>query len=309
MRVFVAGGTGVVGRPLVEALVDHGHQVTVSTRRRESFPVVAGLGARPVVMNGLDEAEVGQAIIEARPQVIINQMTALSVPSRDYGTWLVLTNRLRREGTKTLMKAAREAGTLRVVAQSASFMTRPGSGLTDESAPPYLDGPGPIGTHVEANIVAENLVLNTPGIEGVVLRYGFQYGEGTAIGPGGDIVTAIKAGELPIVGDGAGHYPFVQVRDAAMVTLEAVDRGRPGVYNIVDDEPAPQAEWLPYLAQLLDAPPPRRISEEEAEQQIGVQAVYYGNHLPPAGNAKAKAELGFAPEYPSWRDGFRKLFG
>lgn len=309
MRVFVAGGTGVVGRPVVEALVDRGHQVTVSFRRPEGFPLVEGLGARPVLMNGLDEVEVGRVIIEAQPQVIVNLMTALSVPSRDYGTWLVLTNRLRREGTEALMKAAREAGSLRVVAQSAGFMTQPGSGTTDESAPPYLDGPGPIGIHVKANIAAEKLVLDTPGIEGVVLRYGFLYGEGTAIGPGGDIVTAVTAGEMPIVGDGAGRYPFVHVRDAAAVTVEAVDRGGPGIYNVVDDEPAPQSEWLPYLAQLLDAPRPRRISEEEAEKQIGVQAVYYGNHLPAAGNAKAKAELGFAPDYPSWRDGFRKLFG
>lgn len=309
MRVFVAGGTGVVGRPVVEALVDHGHQVTVSTRRRDRFGLVEGLGARPVVMNGLDEVEVGEVIIEAQPQVIINLMTALAVPAPDYGTWLEVTNLLRREGTKALMNAAREAGVLRVVAQSASFMTRPGSGITDESAPPYLEAPGPIGTHVEANIVAENLVLDTPGIEGVVLRYGFLYGEGTAIGPGGDITTAVKAGQMPIVGDGAGRYPFVHVHDAASVTLQAVDRGSPGGYNIVDDDPALQAEWLPYLAQLLDAPPPRRISEEEAEKQIGVQAVYYGNQLPSASNAKAKAELGFAPDYPSWRDGFRKLFG
>jgi nucleoside-diphosphate-sugar epimerase len=309
MRVFVAGGSGVVGRPLVEALVDRGHKVTVSTRRRDGFRFVERLGARPVLMNGLDEVEVGQVIIEAQPQVIINLMTALSVPSRDYGTWLALTNRLRSEGTKALMKAAREAGSLRVIAQSASFMTQPGSGPTDESAPPYLEGPGPIGSHVKANIAAENLVLGTPGIEGVVLRYGFLYGEGTAIGPGGDIATAVKAGSMPIVGDGAGRYPFVHVRDAASVTLQAVDSGSPGVYNVVDDEPAPQAEWLPYLARILQAPAPRRITEDEAEKQIGVQAVYYGNHLPAASNAKAKAELGFAAAYPSWRDGFRKLFG
>ncbi len=309
MRVFVAGGTGVVGRPLVEALVGQGHTVTASTRRAEGFSFVEGLGARPVLMDGLDAVEVHQAVIAARPEVIVNLMTALSVPSRDYGTWLALTNRLRSEGTKTLMSAAREAGTVRVVAQSASFMTRPGSGITDESAPPYLDGPGPIGSHVEANISAEELVLQTPDVEGIVLRYGFLYGEGTSIGPGGDIATAVKAGEMPIVGEGAGNYPFVLVHDAVSATLQAVDRGGPGIYNIVDDEPAPQAEWLPFLAQLLDAPPPRRISEEAAENQFGVQAVYYGNQLPAAGNAKAKAELGFTPQFPSWQDGFRKVFG
>ncbi|WP_350276435.1 NAD(P)-dependent oxidoreductase [Kribbella sp. HUAS MG21] len=309
MRVFVAGGTGVIGRPLVEALVDRGHAVTVSSRRRDSFRFVEGLGAQPVLMHGLDEADVVRVIVDAQPRVIVNLMTALSGPSRDYGTWLALTNRLRREGTKVLMKAAQAAGTSRVVAQSASFMTRPGAGPTDESAPLYVDGPGPLGSHVRANVEAEDLVLNTPGIEGVGLRYGFLYGEGTAIGPGGDLATAVKAGELPIVGDGAGRYPFVHVRDAAAVTLQAVEGGGPGVYNIVDDEPAPQAEWLPYLARILQAPAPRRVSEEEAEAQIGVQAVYYGNRLPAASNAKAKTELGFAPTYPSWRDGFEELFG
>ena len=308
MRVFVAGGTGVIGRPLVEALVDRGHTVTVSSRRQDSFRFVAGLGAQPVLMDGLDEKDVVRVIVEAQPHVIVNLMTALSGPSRDYGAWLELTNRLRREGTKVLMKAAQEAGTSRVVAQSASFMTQPGAGPTDESAPLYVDGPGPLGSHVRANVEAENLVLTTPGIHGVVLRYGFLYGEGTAIGPGGDLATAVKAGELPIVDDGVGRYPFVQVRDSATVALQAVEGGSPGIYNIVDDEPAPQAEWLPYLARILQAPAPRRISEEEAEEQIGVQAVYYGNHLPAASNARAKAELGFAPTYPSWRDGFRKVF-
>jgi 2-alkyl-3-oxoalkanoate reductase len=208
------------------------------------------------------------------------------------------------------MTVAREAGTRRVVAQSASFMTQPvGSGPTDESSPLYLEAPEPIRSHVQANVAAETLVLGTPGIEGVVLRYGFLYGEGTAIGPGGDWATGVKSGKVPIVGEGAGQYPFVHVRDAVSATVQAVGRGSPGIYNVVGDEPAPQAGWLPYLAELLDAPPPRRVSEEEAEQEIGVQAVYYGNQLRAASNAKAKSELGLTLEYPSWREGFRELFG
>jgi nucleoside-diphosphate-sugar epimerase len=309
MRVFVAGGTGVVGRPLVEALVGHGHDVTVSGRRRESFPLGERLGARAVLMDGLDEIEVGQAIADAKPDVIVNLMTALSAPARDYASWLAVTNRLRIDGTRFLMRAAQDAGCRRVVAQSASFMTNPGVGPTDESAPLYVDAPGPVGDHIRANIEAEKLVLETPGIEGVVLRYGFLYGEDTAIGPGGDIATAVKAGDLPIVGDGAGRYPFIHVGDAAAVSLQAIDRGGPGVYNIVDDEPAAQADWLPYLAELLQAPAPRRVSEEDAEKQFGVQAVYYGNQLPAASNARAKSELGFKPQFASWRDGFRDVFG
>jgi nucleoside-diphosphate-sugar epimerase len=310
MRMFVAGGTGVLGRPLVEALVDRGHEVTASTHRAENFSVIEAIGARPALMDGLDDAAVRQAILEAGPEVIINQITALSAPSRDYARWLAATNRLRSEGTRTLMTAAREAGTRRVVAQSASFMTQPaGSGPTDESSPLYLEAPEPIRSHVQANVAAETLVLGTPGIEGVGLRYGFLYGEGTAIGPGGRSVTGVESGDVPIVGEGAGRYPFVHLLDAVSATVLAVDRGSPGIYNVVDDEPAPQAEWLPYLAEILDAPPPRRISEEEAEQQLGAQAVYYGTQLRAASNAKAKSELGLTLAYPSWREGFRELFG
>ena len=308
MRVFVAGGTGVLGRPLVVALVRRDHQVSATSQRSANLPIVAALGARPVLMDGLDAAAVRHAMVEAQPEVIVNLMTALSGPSADYGKWLNVTNRLRSEGTKTLMSAADEAGTRRVVAQSASFMTEPGSGPTDESSPPYLDGPGAIGSHVRANIAAEELVLGAPEIEGVVLRYGFLYGHGTSIGPGGDIATAVLAGELPIVGDGAGRYPLLHVSDAVSAAVRAVEYGGPGVYNVMDDEPAAQAEWVPYLAGILDAPLPRRISPEEAAKKLGEQAVYYGNQLPPAVNAKAKADLGWTLEYPSWREGFRQVF-
>jgi len=310
VKIFVAGGTGVVGRPLVEALVNRGDDVTASTHRNENLSVIEALGARPALMNGLDDEAVRRAILDAEPEVVVNQVTALSAPARDYATWLAVTNRLRREGTKTLMAAARAVGVRRVVAQSASFMTRPGaSGRTDESSPLYLDAPEPIRAHVEANIAAEALVLGTPGVDGVVLRYGFLYGEGTAVGPGGEWATGVAAGDVPIVGDGSGRYPFVHVDDAVAATVLAVDRGSPGIYNVVDDEPAAQAEWLPYLAEILQGPPPRRISETEAEEQLGVQAVYYGARLSPASNAKAKSELGLALAYPSWREGFRELFG
>ena len=292
MRVFVAGGTGVVGRPLVEALVDRGDEVTANTRQTDNLCVLEALGARPAVINGLDDAAVRLAVLDAGPEVVVNLVAALSVPARDYGRWLAVTNRMRREGTKTVMRAAREAGRRRVVAQSASFMTQPGgSGRTDQSSPLYLEGPEPIGSHVLANLVAEELVVGTPGIEGVVLRYGFLYGEGTAIGPGGEQATRAD-GRVPIVGDGAGRYPFVHVSDAVSATMQAVDRGNSGIYNVVDDEPAPQAEWVPYLAEILNGPLPWRVSVEEAEKPLGVQAVYYGDQLRAASNAKAKSELG-----------------
>ncbi|MFC0682652.1 NAD-dependent epimerase/dehydratase family protein [Lysobacter korlensis] len=309
-RIFVAGGTGVLGRPVVEALVGLGHEVTATTSRPANLPALEALGARPALMDGLDDDAVHRAVLDAQPEVIINLITALSAPAKDYATWLALTNRLRREGTEILMAAARDAGTSRVIAQSASFMTKPtGFGPTDESFPLYLDAPEPIRSHVEANVAAEALVLGTPGIEGIVLRYGFLYGDGTAIGAGGDWAAAVGTGSLPIVGDGAGRYPFIHVHDAASVTVRAVEHGRRGIYNIVDDDPAPQAEWIAYLAEVLQAPAPKRISAAEAEEQVGVQAVYYGTQLPAAANANAKSELGLALKYPSWREGFRELFG
>lgn len=309
MRVFVAGGTGVVGLPLVDALVDRGHEVVASTRRTGNLRLLKALGARPVLMDGLDDVSVRRTVLEARPEVIVNLMTALADSATDYGAWLAVTNRLRSEGTKTLMDAARDAGCRRVVAQSASFMTELGTGPTDETTPLYLDGPGPIGDHVRSNLAAEQLVLGTPGVEGVVLRYGFLYGHGTSIGTGGDIVTAVTAGEMPIVGEGVGRYPFIYVNDAAEATVQAVEKDAEGIYNVVDDDPARQAEWLPYLAELLGGPDPGQVSEDEAAAAFGVQSVYYGNRLRPASNARAKAELEMKLAYPSWRQGFQELFG
>lgn len=309
MRVFVAGGTGVIGRPLVKALVARGDEVTASTTRAGGLAIVEGLGAEPVVMDGRDESSVRRAIVDAKPEVIVNQMTALSGPSADYATWLAVTNRLRNEGTKAVMSAAAEAGSRRVLSQSGAYLTEPGPGLTDESSPLYLDGPGPIGVHVRASAAGEESVLTTQGVEGIVLRYGFFYGPGTALGPDGDWVKAVEAGELPIVGAGDGLYPFIHVSDAVSATLLAIDRGDPGIYNVVDDEPARAAEWIPYLAELLHAPAPGRVPEQEAAERYGVQAAYYGNKLPAASNAKLRSVLGLDLAYPSWRAGFRALFG
>lgn len=308
MRILVAGGTGILGRPLVEHLVQQRHDVTASTHRSENLTEVEALGARPVLVNGLDAPALRHTVLETRPDVIVNQMTALAAPARDYASWLAVTNRLRAESTATLMAAAAEVGSRRVVTQSASFMTAPGSaGTTDESSALYRDAPEPLQSHVLANIAAETVTLQTPGVEGVVLRYGFLYGNGTALGPGGEWWTAVQEGALPIVADGGGHYPFIHVADAVQASLHAIGTGAPGVYNIVDDEPARQADWIPYLADLLNAPEPPRISESEARTQIGVQAVYYGTELLAASNTKAKADLRLALRHPSWRQGFKGL--
>lgn len=310
MRIFVAGGSGVLGRSLVRELVRLGHAVTASSRTRDGMAVVGRLGAEPVLMDAFDPEAVRRAVAGARPEVLINQLTSLSSPARDYGEWLRLTNRLRGEASATLVAAARDAGVSRVIAQSASFMTSPGAAApTDESSPLYLSAPEPIRGHVAANVALERVVTGTAGIEGVVLRYGFLYGPGTGFGPGGEFAEAVRAGRLPIVGAGAGHYPFVHVEDAVAATVLAVDRGAAGVYNVVDDDPARQAVWLPLLAGLLHGPAPARVSEAEAAQRFGVQAVYNGSQLLPAANAKAKSQLGLALRFPSWRQGFRAVFG
>jgi nucleoside-diphosphate-sugar epimerase len=290
-------------------LVASGHEVTASTHREDHFSVLQQLGAKAVVLDALDEEAVREAVLEAVPEVVVNQITSLSTASTDYGTWLEMTNRLRVEATMNLMDAARRVGSRRFVAQSASFMTDPQApDPTDESTPLYLRGPEPLRSHAVANDKAEQVVVGTPGIQGVALRYGFLYGEGTAIGPAGDIASAVKSGGMPIVGAGKGKYPFIHVRDAVAATKAAVHGGPAGIYNIVDDDPAPQADWLPYLAELLDAPAPDRVTEEEAQARFGVQAVYYGNQLRAADNTKAKRHLTFVPEFPSWRAGFRDVF-
>jgi nucleoside-diphosphate-sugar epimerase len=309
MRIFIAGGSGVLGRPLVRDLVRLGHTVTATTHTRDRMPLIERLGAEAVLMDAFDTDVVHHAVTRARPQVLINQLTSLSTPSPDYGEWLRLTNRLRSEASRTLMAAAREAGATRVIAQSASFMTSPdGTAPTDESSPLYTSAPEPIRGHVQANIALENVVTGTSGVDGVVLRYGFLYGRGTGFGPGGDFANAVQAGQLPIVGEGAGHFAFVHIQDAVAAAVLAVDRGSAGIYNVIDDDPAPQAIWLPYLAELLHGPAPARISEAEAAERIGVQAVYNGNQLLPAVNVKAKSHLGLALRYPSWRQGFQEVF-
>ncbi len=310
MRVFLAGGTGALGRPLLPRLLAAGHQVTATTRSPERAEGLRESGADAVVVDAFDSDALRAAVVAARPDVVVHQLTALAEPAADYASWLVDTNRLRGEVTAVLVEAARAAGAHRVVAQSASFMTAPrGPWLLDESAPLYTDAPEPLLGHVTANVSLERTVLGTGEIDGVVLRYGFLYGPGTGFAPGGDFAEAVRTGRQPIVGDGDGRYPFVHVDDAAAVTANAVERGAPGIYNIVDDDPAPVRDWVPFLAQLIGGPEPSIVPADVAERDIGPQAVYYGTQLRGAANDRAKRELGLQLAHPSWRQGFREVFG
>ena len=310
MRVFLAGGTGALGRPLLPRLLTTGHQVTATTRSPDRAERLRASGADAVVVDAFDSAALRAAVIDARPDVVLHQLTALAEPAADYASWLADTNRLRGEVTAVLVDAAQAAGARRVVAQSASFMTAPtGPWLLDETAPLYTDAPEPLRGHVTANVALERAVLGADGIDGVVLRYGFFYGPGTGFAPGGDFAEAVRLGRQPVVGDGAGRYPFVHVDDAAALTAAAVDRGGPGVYNVVDDDPAPMREWVPFLAQLIGGPEPTVVPADVAGRDLGPQTVYYGTQLRGADNGRAKRELGMELAHPSWRQGFRDVFG
>lgn len=308
MIVFIAGATGAVGRPLVRQLVSAGHEVIGTTRSPEKQGHLRTAGASGVIVDARDIDALRRAIIAASPHVVIDQLTDLAQPLRPggFGDWLKGTVALRRDVTPALVDAARDAGASRVIAQSAAFMTAPvGPEIVDESASLYLDAPEPLTETVTSNATLEAVVTRAEDIDGVVLRYGFLYGPGTYYAPDGAFVEQIRDGAFPIVGTGAGRFPFVHVDDAAAATVLALDHGSTGIYNVVDDNPAPMHEWVPYVAHLMDAPPPASISVERADREIGHQLVYYGTQLRGASNDKARRELGFSPVYPDWKDGFR----
>jgi nucleoside-diphosphate-sugar epimerase len=301
MKVFVAGATGAIGRPLVRRLREAGHEVTGMTRSAERAAALRDLGADAAVADALDAGAVGQAVEAARPEVVINELTDLDHPlnPRKYAEWLESTNRLRREGTRNLIEAARAAGVRRFISQSVAFAYsfEPGT-KTEEDA--LL---GAEGREMSAAIRdLEQLTLDAP--EGVVLRYGFFYGPGTAYAPGGEQIELIRKRRMPIIAGGKGAFPFIHIEDAAAATAAAAERGPAGIYNVVDDEPAYGHDWIPYVAELAGAKKPMRIPGFVARLAAGPLAAM-AVHLQPVSNAKARQELGWQPRYPSWRDGFR----
>jgi 2-alkyl-3-oxoalkanoate reductase len=311
MRVFVAGATGVIGRPLVAALLAAGHEVTGMTRSRAAAEQLASKGAEPVVSDAYDAEAVREAVVKAEPQVVVHQLTALprAIDPRRIGEQLADNDRLRVQGTRNLLRAAVLAGAGRLVAQSIAFAYAPvGGPVKGEDAPLWLDAFEPWRRSVRAIADLEHQVTTTPGIEGVVLRYGNLYGPATAYAADGAVADLVRARRYPIAGKGAGVYSFVHLDDAVAATVAALD-AQPVIYNVVDDEPAPLSEWLPAYAQALAAPPPRRVPVWLARLMAG----RYGAHLMTeqrgASNAKAKQTLGWAPTYPSWRTGFRTGLG
>jgi nucleoside-diphosphate-sugar epimerase len=310
MKVFVAGASGAIGRPLMRQLVAAGHEVTGTTRREERAEEIRAAGATAVVCDMLDAAAVDAAVGEARPEVVVNQLTSLP---QDYNPRKIdyePTNRIRRQGGANLMGAALAAGSRRYLTQSIAFLYAPeGEMVKDEEGRPFEDAPAPFDQAVVAMVAHEREVLGTQGIEGLVLRYGQFYGPGTYYDRGGSIASQVERRLLPVIGRGAGVASFIHVEDAAGATVAALDHGSPGIYNVTDDEPAPMAEWLPAYAEALGAKAPRRVPTLLARLVGGRAAVQFGTKLRGASNEKARRELGWQPRHPSWRKGFREALG
>jgi len=303
MRVFVAGATGVIGQHLLPMLTAAGHEVTATTRSPAKAGQLRQSGATPVVVDGLDAGGVLAAVTQAGPEVIIHEMTALSSMRnlRGFDKGFAVTNELRTAGTDNLLAAARAAGTGRFIAQSYSGWpsVREGGPVKTEDDP--LDPNPPAATMAQSLRAirhVEQAVSGFPG--GVVLRYGSLYGPGASEA----MLDVVRKRLMPVIGGGAGVWSFCQAEDAASATAAAVTRGAPGIYNVVDDDPAPVAQWLPFLARCLGAKPPLRVPAWLGRLLAGDAIVAMMTVIRGSSNAKAKRELGWSPRYPSWRDGF-----
>jgi nucleoside-diphosphate-sugar epimerase len=309
MKVFVAGATGAIGRQLVPRLVDAGHEVHGMARNASKQQSLRDMGAEPVVADALDAEQVAQAVAGAHPDVIVHELTAIGpMDLRHFDRAFATTNRLRTEGTDHLLSAGRAVGVKRFVAQSffAAYERTGGSVKSEEDS----FGPDPareMRETVAAIRHVEEAVLAATWTEGIVLRYGGFYGPGTSLGPGGEQIEAVRRRRFPLMGKGSGVWSFIHIADAAEATVAAVEHGRRGVYNIVDDEPAPVAEWLPVLARTLGAMQPMHLPRFVGRLLTGEVGDVMMSELRGASNTKAKRELGWTPSHPSWRDGFDGL--
>lgn len=320
MRVFVAGATGVMGRALIPQLVAAGHEVVGMTRSATKQNLVRDMGARPAVADALDPDEVAEAVASAEPEVLVHELTALSGPMSmrdarhlERSPLFVMTGRLRTEGTDHLLAAGRAVGARRVVAQSftAFRFADTGGPVLSEDDPIDPDPAGAVQPGLGAILYLERAVTGIDWGEGLVLRYGGFYGPGTSISlaPDAQLAGPVRKRRLPIIGDGGGYSSYIHINDAAAATVAAIDHGEPGIYNIVDDEPAPAREWLPALANALDARPPRHIPRWLARLLAGETATAMMTEAKGSSNDKAKRELGWQPRYPSWRQGFLEGLG
>ncbi|MGC1164493.1 MAG: NAD(P)-dependent oxidoreductase [Solirubrobacterales bacterium] len=305
MKVLVAGAAGAIGKQLVPRLAAAGHEVFGMTRSAGSAEVVRGLGATPVVADALDPDQVAAAVAAAEPEAIVHELTALagSLDMRHFDRDFELTNRLRTEATDHLLSAGRAVGVRRFLAQSYAGWPYARSGGPVKTEEDPLD-PAPVESMrrtLEAIRHLEDAVTGAEWTDGIVLRYGGFYGPGTSMAPGGEHLEAIRKRRFPVVGDGSGIWSFIHIEDAAEATALALRHGRRGIYNVVDDEPAPVSDWLPAVAGGLGAKPPRRVPRWLGRLLAGEAAAVMMTEVRGASNAKAKHELGWRPTHPSWR--------
>jgi nucleoside-diphosphate-sugar epimerase len=310
MKIFIAGASGAIGSHLVAQLVARGHEVVGTTRSVAKLGALRALGAEPVVVDALDPDSVADVVAKAEPEVIVHQATALNGPvtMRNVKRMAAATNRLRTEGTDHLLAAGRAVGVRKVVAQSNyAMLERTGGPVVDENGRIEPNPPKDVKEAVAALRHLEDAVTGIGWADGIVLRYGGFYGPGTGIeaAPGATMAELIRKRRFPIVGGGGGVWSMVHITDAASATVAAVERGKPGIYHVADDEPAPVREVLLELARVLGAEPPRRVPAWVARLLAGRGAVDMMTRARGISSEKIKHELGWTPRYPSWRTGFR----
>ncbi len=307
MKVLVAGAAGAIGKQLVPRLSAEGHEVFGMTRAKANADAVRQLGARPIVADALDPDQTAAAVAAAEPEAIVHELTALagSLDLRHFDRDFELTNRLRTEATDHLLSAGRAVGVRRFLAQSYAGWPYARSGGPVKTEEDPLD-PTPVDSMRRALAAIRRLEDSVTGAEwteGIVLRYGGFYGPGTSLAPGGENLEAIHKRKFPLVGDGGGVWSFVHIEDAAEATTAALRHGRRGIYNVVDDEPAPVSDWLPAVASGLGAKPPLRVPRWLGRLLAGEAVAVMMTEVRGASNAKAKRELGWQPAHPSWRQG------
>jgi nucleoside-diphosphate-sugar epimerase len=312
MKVLVAGATGALGKQLVPRLVARGHEVVGTTRSESKRQAIVDLGATPAVADALDAEQVARVVAEAEPEVIVHELTALSgdFDLRHFERTFAETNRLRTEATDHLLAAGRAVGVKRFVAQSYAGWPaeRTGGPVKNEDDPLDHTPPESVRSTLEAILYLESAVTGAGWTEGVVLRYGGFYGPGTSLSSeGGEMTDALRKRKFPVVGNGAGVWSFIHIEDAADATVAAIEHGRRGIYNIVDDEPAPVSGWLPAVANAVGARAPRHVPRWLGRMLAGEAATVMMTEVRGASNAKAKRELGWEPKHRSWRDGFTQV--
>jgi nucleoside-diphosphate-sugar epimerase len=305
MKIFVAGGTGAIGRPLIPQLRAKGHAVVALTHSPEKAQALVDQGIEPAIADVFDADAVKAVVSRAQPEVVIEQLTALprTYTHESMSAAAPFNTRIRLEGGANVLAAAQAAGVRRYLRQSVAFYAIPGSELADEDTPLAFDASPAVAAGARELSELEHRLLGNPNMEGIVLRYGFFYGPGTWFNPDGDVARQLRQQQFPIVGNGEGVWSWLHIEDAAIATVAAAEQGNPGIYLIANDQPLAVREWLPAFARWLNAPPPPQVSVEDAlKQDGGADTVYYGTKMRGVSNAKAKRELAFQPRPLEWID-------